>query len=298
MNTREGQLAKPIAAKSSLACYIELTKPGIVGLSIVAALTGMYFANKGIMPQWDILLWTFVTLGMAVAGSCMLNQYYDRDIDGLMERTSRRPLVAGLISPARALTAALALIVVSLALMATQVNLAAAVLTGGAVVGYGVIYTMFVKRNSHWANQFGGIAGAMPPVIGYAAVKGGVDINALTLFLIMVIWQQPHALSLALKYREEYARAGIPVVPVVKGVLATKQRIATYSAALLLAAVLPYAFGMAGPIYLATALAISSAFLALALKFLRSKRDYDMKLFFYSIVYLVVLFTSMVYDSL
>ncbi len=298
MNARECQLAKPVTTKSSLACYIELTKPGIVGLSIVAALTGMYFANKGIMPQWDILLWTFVTLGMAVAGSCMLNQYYDRDIDKLMKRTSRRPLVIGLISPARALAVALTLMGSSLLLMLIFVNLPAALLTAGAMLGYGVIYTMIVKRRSHWANQFGGIAGAMPPVIGYAAISGGVDLNALTLFLIMVIWQQPHALSLALKYREEYARAGIPVVPVVKGVQATKKKIAIYSAALLLAALLPYALGMAGTLYLVTAVSISSAFLFQALKFLRSDRDCDMKLFFYSIVYLVVLFTSMVYDSL
>ncbi len=298
MNARECQLAKPVAVKSPLACYIELTKPGIVGLSIVAALTGMYFANKGIMPQWDILLWTFATLGMAVAGSCMLNQYYDRDIDKLMKRTSTRPLVAGLVSPKRALATALALIVSSLVLMVVFVNLPATLLTAGAVLGYGVIYTMIVKRRSHWANQFGGIAGAMPPVIGYAAVSGGLDINALTLFLIMVIWQQPHALSLALKYREEYARAGIPVVPVVKGVQATKKKIATYSAALLLASLLPYVFGMAGPVYLATAIGISSAFLFQAVKFLRSDRDCNMKLFFYSIAYLVVLFTSMVYDSL
>ncbi|HFE32712.1 MAG TPA: protoheme IX farnesyltransferase, partial [Gammaproteobacteria bacterium] len=206
--------------------------------------------------------------------------------------------VAGLISPNRALATALTLIISSLALMAVFVNLPATLLTAGAVLGYGVIYTMIVKRRSHWANQFGGIAGAMPPVIGYAAVSGGVDINALTLFLIMVVWQQPHALSLALKYREEYARAGIPVIPVVKGVQATKKKIAIYSAALLLASLLPYVFGMAGSIYLVTAVGISSAFLFQAVKFLRSDRDCNMKLFFYSIVYLVVLFTSMVYDSL
>lgn len=298
MNGREYQLDKRIVSKPLLAYYVELTKPGIVSLTIVAALTGMYFANKGVLPRWDTIIWTSVTLAMAVAGSCMLNHFYDRDIDKLATRTSNRPLVTGRIPPAHALLIGLLLVIISLPLMAVFVNVPAALLTAGAVFGYAVIYTMLAKRRTHWANQLGGIAGAMPPVIGYAAISGGVDNNALALFMIMVIWQQPHALSLALKYRHQYARAGIPVVPVVKGVQATKQRIAIYSVALLFAALLPYIVGMAGKIYLATALGISSAFLILALRFLKSNRDSDMRLFFYTIVYLVVLFCSMVLDSL
>ncbi|NOZ52915.1 MAG: protoheme IX farnesyltransferase [Gammaproteobacteria bacterium] len=298
MRTTHYQLVDPAIGKSSLAYYIQLTKPGIVGLCVVAALTGMFFANKGMLPQLDIIVWTSITLAMAVAGSCVLNNYYDRDIDKLMERTRSRPLVALSVEPIHALYLSLVLIFSSVALMSVFVNLQATLLTIGAIFGYAVVYTMLAKRRTHWANQLGGIAGAMPPLIGYVAVKGGVDINALTLFAIMVVWQQPHALSLALKYRRQYACAGVPVVPVIKGVQATKVRIAIYSAVLLLVALLPYFLGMAGMIYLVTSVVISSAFLVLALRFLVSDRVYDMRLFFYSIVYLVVLFTSMVFDAL
>ena len=298
MPSTPNQLAQPIIGKSSLFYYLQLMKPGIVGLSVVAALTGMFFANKSMLPQWDIIVWTSLALAMAVAGSCSLNNYYDRDIDKIMERTRNRPLAAVLVESRHVLYIALFLIFSSVFLMGAFVNSQTAFLTAGAILGYAVIYTMLAKRRTHWANQLGGIAGAMPPLIGYVAVKGGVDINALSLFAIMVVWQQPHALSLALKYRHQYAKAKVPVIPVVKGVQSTKMRIAIYSAVLLLVAIFPYFLGMAGTIYLATALVISSAFLILALKFLVSDRDYDMRLFFYSIVYLVVLFTSMVFDAL
>ena len=298
MRTTSDQLTHPVAEKSSLACFIQLTKPGIVGLSVVAALTGMFFANKGILPHLDIIVWTSIALAMAVAGSCSLNNYYDRDIDKLMERTSGRPLAAVLVESRHVLYMALFFIFSSVTLMAVFVNFQAALLTAGAILGYAVIYTMLAKRRTHWANQLGGIAGAMPPLIGYVAVKGVVDIYALSLFAIMVVWQQPHALSLALKYRHQYAIAKVPVIPVVKGVQSTKIRIAIYSVALLLISLFPYVLGMAGTIYLATALLTGGLFLALALRFLVSDRDYDMRLFFYSIVYLVVLFTSMVFDAL
>lgn len=297
MSAIEQQLAKPIIVKSALGNYIELTKPGIVGLSLTGALTGMYFANRGLLPDWHIMVWSFIALAMAIAGSCMLNHYYDRDIDKLMVRTSRRPLPAGAVPPVNALALSLVLIAGSLTLMPLKVNLAATLLTAGAVFGYAVVYTMFAKRTTPWANQLGGIAGAMPPVIGYAAVTGGLDIKALILFVIMVIWQQPHALSLALKYREEYARAGIPVIPVAKGIRATKDRIVIYAMVLLLVTLLPYFYHMAGVIYLITALVSSSAFLVLAIMLLKSNREYDMRLFLSSILHLVILFTTMVFDS-
>ncbi|HEY4732430.1 MAG TPA: heme o synthase [Gammaproteobacteria bacterium] len=297
MSATEQQLAKPIIAKSTLANYIELTKPGIVSLSLTGALTGMYFANRGLLPDWHIIIWSFVTLAMAIAGSCMLNHYYDRDIDKLMARTSSRPLATGVVPPAHALALGLVLVAASFILMPLMVNLTATYLTVGAVFGYVVVYTMIAKRRTPWANQLGGIAGAMPPAIGYAAVTGGVDIKALILFAIMVIWQQPHALSLALKYRKEYARAGVPVIPVAKGVQATKERITIYSVVLLLVALLPYFYDMAGQVYLLISIIISTAFLVLAIGLLRSNREYDMRLFLCSIAYLVILFVTMVYDS-
>jgi protoheme IX farnesyltransferase len=291
------QVAKPVIARSALANYVELTKPGIVCLSLTGALTGMYFANRGLQPEWHIIVWSFVTLGMAIAGSCTMNHYYDRDIDKLMVRTSTRPLPAGLVPPAHALALGLALIVGSLALMPFLVNSTATVLTAGAVFGYVVVYTMLAKRTTPWANQLGGIAGAMPPVIGYAAITDAVDIKAIILFAIMMIWQQPHALSLALKYRTQYALARVPVIPVAKGVQVTKERIAIYTVLLLLVSLLPYFYDMAGPVYLFTSIVIGAVFLVLAIRLLKSNRDYDMRVFLYSIVYLVILFTTMVVDS-
>ena len=277
--------------------YYQLAKPNIVGLTLVAALTGIYFGNHGVLPHWSMIFWTFLTLGLATAGSCMLNNYNDRDIDRLMKRTSRRPLAVGLVDGRKVLVLSLALIIPSLVLMAWLVNPLTAAVTMVGVLGYTVVYTMMMKRTTPWANQFGGIAGAVPPMVGYAAVTGELGAAAWILFIIMVVWQQPHALSLALKYREEYARAGVPVIPVAHGVAATKQRIVIYNMALLGVALMPYFYGMAGGYYLAAAIVLSLGFLGHSIKFLFSDKDYDIRLFLNSIFYFIILFSVMVIDS-
>lgn len=286
-----------VSARSVISDYISLSKPGIVGLTLVAALTGIYFGNHGIMPDWTLIFWTFLTLGLATAGSCMLNNYYDRDIDRLMKRTSSRALAAGEVSERNVLIVSLLLAIPSLGLMAWMVNPLTALVTAVGVVGYVGVYTMWMKRTTPWANQFGGIAGAVPPMVGYAAVTGELAAPAWILFAIMVVWQQPHALSLALKYRDDYARANVPVIPVACGVQATKIRIALYTLALIPVAVLPYSFDMAGVLYLAAALVLSCVFVFMAVRFLRSDKDCDMRVFAYSIVYLILLFGTMVLDS-
>jgi len=293
----EEALKQGANSRSAVAACFELAKPGIVGLTLVAALTGIYFGNHGVMPHWVLIFWTFLTLGLATAGSCMLNNYYDRDIDQLMNRTRSRPLAAGLISGRLVLIVATLLIVPSLVLMGWVVNPLTALVTAVGVVGYVGVYTMWMKRTTPWANQFGGIAGAVPPMVGYAAVTGDLGAPAWILFAIMVVWQQPHALSLALKYREDYARAHVPVIPVACGVQATKVRIALYALALIPVAVLPYAYDMAGIYYLAVSVLLSAIFLFMSIRFLRSQRDCDMRVFAYSIVYLIVLFVAMVLDS-
>jgi protoheme IX farnesyltransferase len=182
--------------------------------------------------------------------------------------------------------------------MAWLVNPLTALLTLSAVFGYVVIYSMIMKRRTPWANQFGGIAGALPPVIGYVAVSSaGLDASAWILFAIMVVWQQPHALSLALKYRDQYANANVPVIPVAKGVQATKQRIALYNVLLLGLSLLPYYYGIAGIYYLSVAVIIGVTFLGMSVRFLFSAQKHNMSLFFFSIVYLVLLFLSMVIDA-
>ncbi len=271
-----------------------LAKPGIVALVLVATLTGVYLANMG-LPDVSLVYWTLTGMTLATAGSAILNNYTDRDIDRLMDRTSSRALAAGLVSKNYALIAGLFFVTLSIVIMA-YVNSLTAFLTAAAIAGYVVLYGMVLKRRTSIANQIGGLAGALPPVIGYTAVTGTLDIKTLLLFLIMAIWQQPHALSLALKYKDDYARAAIPVIPVAKGVYATKLRIALYTFGLLPVTILPYIVGMAGHLYLFAALSLGIVYLFLAVRFLLSKRECDMLLFFYSIIYLTLLFTALVVD--
>ncbi|MFQ5329912.1 MAG: heme o synthase [Thermodesulfobacteriota bacterium] len=281
--------------RTSIGDYITMVKPGIVGLVIVAALTGIYIGGRG---EYNLLLicWTLGGLGAATAGSAILNNYFDRDIDALMKRTSGRALALGKVTPWKALFTGIALVALSVAALAWKVNGATALLTGGAAVGYVFLYGIVLKRRSPFANQIGGLAGALPPLIGYTAITGGVDATAMILFAVVAVWQQPHALSLALKYRGDYAKASIPVIPVAKGVQATKVRIVLYTILLIPVSLLLFLTGVAGVIYLATAITLGAAFLILSVQFMRSERKCDMFLFFFSILYLTLLFTSLVVD--
>jgi len=284
--------------QSALSAYISISKPGIVGLTLVAALTGIYFGNHGVLPNWSVIFWTFLTLGLATAGSCMLNNIYDRDIDRVMKRTSGRAMALDVLPVTQATVVAVLLSVGSLALMAYTVNPLTAFVTAVGVVGYVVVYTMMTKRTTPWANQLGGIAGAVPPMVGYAAVTGELGAAAWILFAIMVVWQQPHALALALKYREDYARANVPVIPVACGVQATKIRIAVYTTFLIPVATLPYFFEMAGVYYLGASIVLSVMFLFTAVRFLLSDRDCDMRVFAFSLVYFILLFGALVVDAI
>ncbi len=284
--------------QTALSAYISISKPGIVGLTLVAALTGIYFGNHGVLPDWSVIFWTFLTLGLATAGSCMLNNIYDRDIDRVMKRTSGRAMALDVLPVKQATIVALTLSVGSLALMAYVVNPLTALVTAVGVVGYVVVYTMMTKRTTPWANQLGGIAGAVPPMVGYAAVTGELGAAAWILFAIMVVWQQPHALALALKYREDYARANVPVIPVACGVQATKIRIAIYTTFLIPVATLPYFFEMAGIYYLVASVVLSAMFLFTAVRFLLSDRDCDMRVFAFSLVYFILLFGALVIDAI
>ena len=286
-------IGRAVPYRSALSDYLMLTKPGIVALVLVSALTGMYMGG-GTDP--GLIFWALTGIALATAASCVFNNYVDRDIDRLMERTSARPLALGTVPAGGALLEGVVLMGLSMSILITRVNAATTALTALASFIYVVVYGMALKRRTHLANQAGGISGALPPVMGYAAATGGVGLEVLALFAIVVLWQQPHALSLALKYRDQYRTAGVPAFPVVKGVLATKKRIAAYTAALLPVSMLPWWLGTAGTLYLLTAFAAGSAFLALGVRFLRSGRDSSMSIFFYSIIYLTVVFLAMVVD--
>ncbi|MBF0274269.1 MAG: protoheme IX farnesyltransferase [Nitrospinae bacterium] len=276
--------------------YFGVAKPGIIGLVVVAALTGIYFGNKGTLPDWSLITFTLLGLSFSTAGSCMLNNYFDRDIDRLMDRTSKRALAQGIVPEKNVLYTGLIFVIASFLIHYFYVNPLTAYVTLSAAFGYVVLYGMIMKRRTPWANQVGGIAGALPPVIGYVAVTGYFDATAFILFLIVAVWQQPHALSLALKYREDYLKASIPVIPVAKGIHGTKIRIVIYTGLLFYVAALPFLYGMAGEFYFMSSFILNAFYFGYAVKFYFSQQKWNMPLFFFSIVYLVLLFGALVVD--
>ena len=275
--------------------YLILTKPGIVTLVLITTLGGLYIGSRGDLDP-ILVFWTLLGTGLAAAGSAAVNMVLDRDIDSLMDRTSERPLPRGAVSPRGALLFGISLIFLSFLILFLLVNPIAAILAMLASFSYVVLYTLVLKRKTPVATEIGGISGALPPVIGYVAGSGELDMRAFVLFLIMFMWQPPHFWVLALKYRDDYAKAGIPTLPVVRGVFTTKIKTLLYTVSLLPLSAVPYAIGMTGRLYFITALVLSLIYTGYTLAFIFSKRDYSMKLFFFSIIYLAVLFSMMVFD--
>jgi len=292
---KEYAIEGALPSRHAIGDYLVLAKPGIVSLVMMSSLTGLCIASRGLPDLW-LTISVMTGIALATAGSAMLNNYFDRDIDAIMERTRSRARAVEAFSPGNTVITGVLLVVISLVFLSYAVNSMTAILTGAAASGYVVLYTIILKRRSSYANQVGGIAGALPPVIGYVAVTQRVDLTAVILFAISAVWQHPHALSIALKYRDQYESARIPVIPVAKGVSSTKKRIAVYTALLLVVSITPYISGMTGLIYLIVAITAGIYYLGLAVKFMISKRDCDMFLFFYSILYIVVIFAAMILD--
>jgi protoheme IX farnesyltransferase len=286
---------KTLSYTSQVRELLILTKPGIVALVLITTLGGIYIGSGGRVEP-VLAFWTLLGTGLAAAGSAVINMVLDRDLDSLMERTQGRPLPRGAVSPSTSLAFGFSLLFLSFVVMYLFVNILALFLTVLASFSYVVIYTLLLKRRTPVATEIGGISGALPPVIGYVAGSGEIDLRAFVLFLIMFMWQPPHFWALAIKYRDDYARAGIPALPVVRGVQVTKIKTLLYTASLLPLSVLPSLIGMTGVIYFATAVFSTTLYILFTLKFLFSKREEGMKLFFVSIVYLAVLFSVMILD--
>ncbi len=286
---------KTLSYTSTLKEYLALTKPGIVTLVLITTLGGIYIGSRGNLEP-DIVLWTLLGTGLAAAGSAVINMFFDRDIDTLMERTSARPLPRGAVNPKNALLFGILLLVLSFLILYVLVSPLASFLSMVASFSYVVLYTVLLKRRTPVATEVGGISGALPPVIGYVAGYGSIDLNAFVLFLIMFMWQPPHFWVLALKYRDDYAKAGIPTLPVARGVFITKLKTLVYTVSLLPLSLVPYAIGMTGKLYFITALILSTAYTAYTLRFLFSREEESMKLFFFSIFYIATLFSMMVVD--
>jgi protoheme IX farnesyltransferase len=278
--------------------YLSLAKPRIIVLLLITTLPAMVLAEGG-WPSLSLMIITLVGGTLAAAGANVINCYIDRDIDGVMARTSDRPLPAGLISPRSALTFGVALGAVSFAVLWAGANLLAATLALGALLFYVFVYTIWLKRSSDQNIVIGGAAGAVPPLVGYAAVSGSLDWSAALLFLIIFLWTPPHFWALALRYRGDYARAGVPMLPVVKGESETRRQILLYSVALVVASLLLVPVAGTGVIYALSAAVLGLIFLWYAVRlWVTASSSESRALFFYSLLYLGLLYPAIAVDTL
>jgi protoheme IX farnesyltransferase len=276
--------------------YLSLTKPKVSLLIVFTAIVGMVLASPGMVPLPALV---FGTLGIAMASgsAATLNHILDRRIDRQMARTRRRPLATGSLRTRQALAFAGLLGVGSMLVLWPSVGGLCALLTFGSVIGYAVIYTGWLKHATPQNIVIGGAAGAAPPLLGWVAVTHSIDAQALVLFLIIFAWTPPHFWSLAIARREEYAKVGIPMLPVTHGVPYTRRQILLYTILLVLCTLIPAVIGMSGLIYLAAALALDARFLYLALALQRGVRpDLPIRTFRFSINYLMALFGAFIAD--
>ncbi|HET7664112.1 MAG TPA: heme o synthase [Rhodanobacteraceae bacterium] len=282
--------------------YWELTKPRIVALLVFCAVIGMFLAVNVAPPAVGVPGWqplVFGTLGIWLASSsaAAFNHLIDRRIDKVMSRTSHRPLASGKLTARQVFVFAVVIGVVSMLILALLVNVLTAVLTFAGLIGYALIYTAFLKRATSQNIVIGGLAGAIPPILGWTAVTGQLDPYALLLCLIIFVWTPPHFWALAIFRREEYARADIPMLPVTHGVRYTAWNVLFYTVLLLVVTVLPFLTGMSGLLYLGGALVLGGGFLYYAIRLIRPPDErFAMKVFGYSIVYLMVLFAFLLLD--
>ncbi|HEV2767017.1 MAG TPA: heme o synthase [Acidimicrobiales bacterium] len=291
------QLASP-ALGSKLAAYVALTKPRIIELLLVTTLPTMVVAHGGLPSGWLIAA-TLTGGALAAGGANALNMVFDRDIDRVMHRTRKRPLVTGAIEPAQALAFALTLEVAAFALLWARVNLLSAVLAVSATAFYVIVYTLWLKRTSTNNIVIGGAAGAVPVLVGWAAVQDAIGLPPLVLFAVIFVWTPPHFWALAVRYRDDYAAADVPMLPAVASMRTTAVRILAYTL-LLWALTLVFApVAEMGLLYLAAAVVLGGVFTWLSVRLLRDPSpDRAMRLFTWSITYITLLFGAMAVDQL
>jgi protoheme IX farnesyltransferase len=274
--------------------FIALMKPRVMVLAVFTALVGLMIAPARLDPLLGFIAILAIAAGAGAAG--VLNMWYDADIDAVMTRTAQRPIPRGTVSHLEALAFGLVLAGGAVAVLALALNLTAAALLAFAIFFYVVVYTMWLKRSTPQNIVIGGAAGALPPVIGWTAASGEISLEPIILFLIVFLWTPPHFWALSLNRADEYARAGVPMLPVVAGRAATTRQILIYSILLFPISLLPWALGFAGAIYGATAAGCGAMFVVLALQLARSSeadRGPGHRLFAFSILYLFVLFTAL-----
>ena len=278
--------------------YLGLCKLKVVALIVFTAMVGMFLATSppGMVP-WDVLLFGNLGIGMAAASAAAINHVLDAREDAKMARTSNRPLPQGELNERNALIFAAVLGAVAMLMLVFLVNVRTAVLTFLSLVGYAVVYTMYLKRATPQNIVIGGAAGAAPPILGWTALTDTIDPHSLLLFLIIFVWTPPHFWALAIYRRKEYAKVDIPMLPVTHGVPFTRLHILLYTILLLVVSVLPYVYGMSGPVYLVGALLLGGGFLYYAIIMMKGEDEkIAMKTFGYSIWYLMAMFALLLVD--
>ena len=293
-------LAGPHTAPGAAATwrdYYELGKPRVVALIVFTAVVGMFLAVPG-LPPWHALLYGTVGIGLAASSAAAINHVVDRRFDEKMARTMNRPIPTGHVTARQALTYAAIIGTASMIVLWRQVNPLTAVLTFLSLIGYAVLYTVWLKHVTPQNIVIGGAAGAAPPVLGWTAVTGSADPHALLLFLIIFAWTPPHFWALAIARRQDYARAGIPMLPVAYGVEFTQLHILLYTILLFIVTLLPYLTGMSGLLYLSVALVLDVIFTRQAVRLRRrdAPEQLPMQVFRYSIHYLMLLFAALLVD--
>lgn len=278
--------------------FIALTKPGIIRSNLIATFAGFWLASRWDI-QFGLMIMTLLGTVLVMASSCVFNNYFDRDLDMKMERTRDRSLPTGRLSPKVVLWYAVILGVIGLAMLFMFSGVLAGVFGIVGMFVYVVVYTLWLKRSSTWSTSVGAISGAMPPVIGYVAVTGTVDMGAVLLFAMLFLWQPPHFWALGIRRVEEYRAAGFPLLPVVKGIKRTKIQMIPYLALLVPLPILMYVYGYAGVFFLAISLLLSLVWLYIALKGFRAKDDeaWSRKVFLFSINYLTVSLFVLILDT-
>ncbi len=283
-----------LRAWQRLTDYFDLTKPKVQTLLLLSTVTTMEVAGS---PSVSKVGLTCLGGYLSAGGAGAVNHYWDRDIDARMRRTASRPIPSGRISPAAALRFGVTLAALSFLLLSLTVNVLAASLALGGFVGYVGVYTIWLKRRTHHNIVIGGAAGAMPPLVGWAATRGSLSWTALYLFAIVFYWTPPHFWSLSLLMKEEYAQVGVPMLPVVRGEHETRRQILLYSLLLYAVTQLPFCAGAFGVVYLVSSIVLGLAFVAGAVVlYRRADRRSALRLYLFSMLYLALLFAAMVAD--
>ena len=292
--TATSRIATRARIRAVAADYFDMMKPRVQTLLLFTTITTMYVAGT---PDIGLVALTCLGGALSAGGAGAINHWFDRDLDAVMVRTSNRPVPAGRVAPRNALIFGICLGIAAFVLLATTVNLLAASLSLSGLLGYVFVYTIWLKRRTPQNIVIGGAAGAVPPLVAWAAVTGELTGSALYLFAIVFYWTPPHFWALSLLMKDEYAKAGVPMMPVVRGEEETRFQIVLYTFLLVAVTILPFAGGMFGSIYFVSAIVLGGGFIALAVKLFRSReRRPALRLYLSSLAYLALLFAAMVVD--